>query len=291
VTTIVGENARDGFDYGAAFSRNLGWLTEAEQQQLRQSRVAIAGLGGVGGAHLLALARLGIGAFNIADLDTFEVANFNRQIGATMSHLGRAKVDVLAEMALDINPELDIRPFPDGIDSHNVHDFLQDADIYVDGLDFFVMDAREAVFAACAEKGIPAVTAAPLGWGAAWLVFAPGGMSYEDYFQMAGQSYHEKLRRFLVGLSPTGLELSSLVDPTRLDIDNQRGPSTPAGAFLCAAVVTTTTAKLLLGRGEVPVAPWSLHFDAFSGQCEAVERPGGMSHPEMQARLAAMRAA
>jgi tRNA A37 threonylcarbamoyladenosine dehydratase len=61
-------------DYATAFSRNLGWTTEWEQQALRARRVAIAGLGGVGGAHLLALARLGIGGFHIADLDRFDLA-------------------------------------------------------------------------------------------------------------------------------------------------------------------------------------------------------------------------
>lgn len=277
------------FDYQTAFSRNIGWVTEAEQQLLRHKRVAIAGLGGVGSAHLLALVRLGIGAFNIADLDTFDVVNFNRQLGATMSHIGRPKVEVLAEMARDVNPELDLRLFDSGVDEHNADEFLRGADLYVDGLDFFVMDEREAVFAACAERGIPAVTAAPLGWGAAWMVFTPDSMGFEDYFQMAGQPYEEKLRRFLVGLSPTGLELAPLVDPTRLDVGDQRGPSTPAGAFLCAGVACTTAAKLLLGRGEVLAAPWSLHFDAFSGQGATIERPEGIGHPEMQARLRALR--
>jgi len=84
------------FDYNHAFSRNIGWLTEDEQQRLRGARVAIAGLGGVGGFHLLTLARLGVGRFNIADLDRFELANFNRQAGASVSSLGRPKVEVLA---------------------------------------------------------------------------------------------------------------------------------------------------------------------------------------------------
>ena len=71
----------DGFSYHAAFARNLGWVTRAEQDSLRGKRVAIAGMGGVGGVHLLTLARLGIGAFHIADFDTFDIANFNRQAG------------------------------------------------------------------------------------------------------------------------------------------------------------------------------------------------------------------
>ena len=55
--------AAAAFSYDEAFSRNIGWITEWEQQSLRRKRVAIAGMGGVGGVHLLTLTRLGIGAF------------------------------------------------------------------------------------------------------------------------------------------------------------------------------------------------------------------------------------
>src|ERR1043166_1020757 len=94
------------FSYSDAFDRNLGWFTDYEQQALRNKTIAIAGMGGVGGVHLLTLARLGVANFKIADLDIFEAANFNRQLGATMSSLGHSTVDVLARMALDINPEI-----------------------------------------------------------------------------------------------------------------------------------------------------------------------------------------
>ena len=70
-----------GFNYKAAFSRNIGWVTEHEQETLSSKRVAIAGAGGVGGEHLVTLSRLGIQKFNISDFDEFEIHNFNRQAG------------------------------------------------------------------------------------------------------------------------------------------------------------------------------------------------------------------
>src|SRR5689334_23654968 len=103
------------FDYDIAFSRNLGWLSRDEQHALRGKRVAIAGLGGVGGIHLLTLARLGIGRFHLADFDRFDLANFNRQSGATVATLGEPKVDVLARMARDINPDVELTLFPEGV--------------------------------------------------------------------------------------------------------------------------------------------------------------------------------
>ncbi|MHB1287496.1 MAG: ThiF family adenylyltransferase, partial [Leptospirales bacterium] len=166
------------FIYTEAFSRNIGWITRGEQEVLRKKRVAIAGMGGVGGVHLLTLARLGIGAFNIADLDVFELANFNRQAGAMISTVGKSKVETLAKMALDINPELDLRIFHNGVTRDNVAEFLEGSDLYVDGMDFFAFQERQSIFSACHRQGIPATTAAPLGMGAALLNFIPGGMSF-----------------------------------------------------------------------------------------------------------------
>jgi len=76
------------FDYNLAFSRNIGWVKEQEQLLLQRQKIAIAGLGGVGGGYLIALSRLGVGKFNTSDLDVFELANFNRLAGAPISHIG-----------------------------------------------------------------------------------------------------------------------------------------------------------------------------------------------------------
>src|SRR5436190_24354207 len=135
------------FSYAAAFDRNIGWFTDWEQQTLRTKRVAIAGMGGVGGFHLLTLARLGIGSFSIADFDRFEAANFKRQIGATVSSLGRPKAEVLEEMARDIYPGLHISRFDHGVDTSNVEAFLDGADIFIDGFDFFALDIGRKVLA------------------------------------------------------------------------------------------------------------------------------------------------
>lgn len=267
------------FEYGAAFSRNLGWVTDTEQQILRSKRIAIAGLGGVGGSHLLTLTRLGIGNFTIADLDIFEQENFNRQAGASMRHVGREKIEVLEELALDINPELGLVKFSAGVTTENLDNFLDEVDLYVDSLDFFAVDIRQAVFAACAEKGIPAITAAPLGMGVAFLAFLPGQMTFEEYFRLAGQPEDEQLLRFLLGLSPAMLQVKYLVDDTRLDLNAHKGPSTPMACELCAGMAGTHALKILLNRGDVPAAPRGLHFDAYRNKMAKTWRPMGNNNP------------
>lgn len=277
------------FDYRQAFSRNLGWVTEEEQSILRDKRIAIAGMGGVGGSHLLTLARLGIGRFHIADFDAFDIQNFNRQAGALVSTLGRPKAAVLAERATDINPQLDLRLFPAGIAVANLDEFLEGVDLYVDSLDFFAMAIRRRVFAACCERDIPAITAAPLGMGVAYLAFLPGGMSFEDYFRLDGQSEQEQLVRFLVGLSPAMLQMRYLVDPSRVDLPRHRGPSTVMGCELCAGVAATEALKILLGRGPIAAAPKGLHFDAYRNRYVRTWRPGGNRNPLQRAILAVAR--
>ncbi|MCB9980533.1 MAG: ThiF family adenylyltransferase, partial [Rhodospirillales bacterium] len=166
------------FDYKEAFSRNLGLLTPHEQDLLKSKKVAIAGMGGVGGVHLQTLARMGISNFHIADMDVFELANFNRQAGAMVSTLHLPKADVLKRMAEDINPECKITVFSEGVTDENMEAFLDGVDVYVDGLDFFVLDVRARLFEKCREKGIPAVTVGPIGISSACLIFHPKGMSF-----------------------------------------------------------------------------------------------------------------
>ena len=277
------------FDYHTAFSRNIGWLTPMEQAILRGKRVAIAGLGGVGGSHLLTLTRLGIGAFTIADLDAFELANLNRQAGARISTMGQQKTDALCAMARDINPELVISTFDRGINDANIDGFLQEADLYVDGLDYFAVPARRTVFSACAKKAIPAVTAAPLGMGAAVLNFLPGGMSFEEYFQLEGQPEQEQLIRFLLGLSPRMLQRGYLVYPDAVDFARRRGPSTPMACDICAGMAATEALKILLGRGGVLSAPRGQQFDAYANRHVKTWRPGGNRNPLQRIGLAVAR--
>jgi molybdopterin/thiamine biosynthesis adenylyltransferase len=277
------------FDYDSAFERNIGWLTLAEQARLRDKRVAIAGLGGVGGIHLLTLARLGIARFRIADFDTFALANFNRQAGALVSTLDQPKVAVLQVMARDINPEVQIGAFAQGVDAGNIDAFLEGVDLYVDGLDFFAFDAREGMFKACAERRIPAITVAPLGMGAALLNFLPGSMSFEDYFGWRGQSEREKALRFLVGLAPRVLHADYLADASRVDLSARRGPSTIMACQLCAGIAATEALKILLGRGRVLAAPHGIHFDAYRNKLVHTWRPGGHRNPLQQLLMAVVR--
>ena len=87
------------------FSRTEALIGKENIEKLKNAKVAVFGLGGVGGHAVEALARAGIGHLVLVDYDTYDITNINRQIGALHSTIGRYKVDVMKERILDINPE------------------------------------------------------------------------------------------------------------------------------------------------------------------------------------------
>lgn len=270
------------FNYNDAFSRNIGWVTEEEQLKLKGSKAAIGGLGGVGGSHLIVLARMGIGRFSISDLDDFDYPNFNRQYGASCSTVGKPKAAVMEQVIRDINPEASITNFNEGINDQNLDEFLKDADIYVDSLDIFAVDIRRKVFARCWELGIPAITAAPMGMGTAILVFDPnrkGSMSFEDYFGLEGLSLEDQVVKFVIGVSPSVQQRKYLVAKTSVNFLKKKVPSLITGVELAAGVCCTHVLKILLNRGPVPVAPHGLHFDAYRNRLLHTWRPFGHKNP------------
>ena len=276
------------FDYDQAFSRNLGWVTKAEQLRLRNSTVAIGGMGGAGGHHLLALARMGVGNFRIADYDDFELVNFNRQSGATLDTLNLSKCDTMAAMAHSINPTAKIKVYREGLSDAVLDEFLNGADVYVDGLDFFAFDIREKTYATCSKLEVPAIIAVPLGMGAAWLCFMPGEMDFETYFRWGDHQKSEKALLFLAGLAPS-LMHRYLADPSTVNFEQGAGPSTAMAYYLCAGVAVTEAIKILLGRGKVTCAPHGLHFDAYLGRFKRTWLPRGNANPIQKIRMAALR--
>jgi len=278
------------FNYEEAFSRNIGWVTKEEQQKLRNTKVAIGGLGGVGGDHTIVLTRLGIGNFHISDLDDYDVPNFNRQAGANMSTLGKAKSAVMEETIKGINPEANVKNFDKGIDEDNLEEFLEGVDIYVDSLDIFCLDIRRKVFRRCYEKGIPTITAAPMGMGTAFLVFMPGKMSFDEYFAIVDPTantseaekeliFNDNIIRFVIGVSPSVQQRHYLVERSSVNFLKKKVPSTCMGISLAAGTLCTNVLKLILNRGEVIHAPHGLHFDAYRNKLIKTWRPWGNRNP------------
>lgn len=119
----------------------------------QKSHVAVIGIGGVGSWAAEALARSGIGAITLFDLDDICVSNINRQIHALQSSVGQMKVDAMAKRLLEINPDLDVRPKHTFVTPNNLADLLtQDMDYVFDATDS--VKAKTAIVAHCSRNKI-----------------------------------------------------------------------------------------------------------------------------------------
>lgn len=245
------------------FSRNIGFLSVDQQRHLLNSRVAVVGAGGVGGLHILTLARLGVGAFHIADPDTFEVANVSRQFGASQKTLGRNKAVVLAEMVRDINPQAEVVVFSEGISVDNADRFLEDCQVLVDGIDFFAFEVRRLLFRRARQNGIYAITSAPLGFGSTLQVFDPNGMSFDEYFGTSDQlSFTQNLAAFAAGLAPSPYHITYM-DLDKVDINKQKGPAVAPACTMATSLLSTEVVKIITGSQKVRAVPHYIQIDMY----------------------------
>lgn len=140
------------------FSRTAYVYGEDAVERLKRARVAVFGVGGVGGYICEALCRAGVGRIDIFDRDTVSLSNINRQIIALHSTVGREKVDVMKERMLDINPECEVNAYnvfylPENADEYELskYDYIADA---VD-----TVSAKLEIATRAYKLGIPVISA------------------------------------------------------------------------------------------------------------------------------------
>ena len=139
------------------FSRTELVLGKEAMEHLSRCRVAVFGIGGVGGYVCEALARSGVGTLDLVDNDTVCLSNINRQIIATGKTVGRYKTDVMKERILDINPDAEVNTYQCFFLPENASDFPFDKyDYVVDAID--TVTAKIELVMQCREKGIPIIS-------------------------------------------------------------------------------------------------------------------------------------
>lgn len=137
--------------YWERVDRNLGWLgnTEAEQRErqnrIRTSVVGVAGCGGIGGATADRLARMGVTHIKLADPETFDLSNINRQYGASVETVGKNKADVVAQLIHRMTPDVTIEVYAEGITEETARDFFSGCDYVLDKIEMYNIKARYAL--------------------------------------------------------------------------------------------------------------------------------------------------
>jgi molybdopterin/thiamine biosynthesis adenylyltransferase len=145
------------------YARNLNTFAPSDQARLLKSRVAVIGLGGLGGTVIECLSRAGVGYLVLVDHDEFEDHNLNRQLVCTQDLIGKAKASSAAERVMHVNGSISVEAFKDSLDSNNAERILTGCDMAVDCLD--TIESRFVLESATKKAGIPLVSAAVAGLG------------------------------------------------------------------------------------------------------------------------------
>lgn len=139
------------------FSRTELLLGKEGMERLKNARVAVVGVGGVGGYVCEALVRSGVGSFDLIDDDKVCLTNLNRQIIATRSTVGKYKVDVMKERMLDINPDVQVETYKCFFLPENADDFpFAEYDYVVDAVD--TVTAKIELVMKCQSMGVPIIS-------------------------------------------------------------------------------------------------------------------------------------
>ena len=131
------------------------------QLKLKQAKVCVVGVGGLGNPIVTRLAAMGVGNIRIVDRDVIELSNLHRQTMYDEDDVGQVKVEVAAKKLKKINPQVEIEVLPVSVNDYTALDVVDGCDVVIDALDS--VDARYSLNKACIEKKIPFVTGAAVG--------------------------------------------------------------------------------------------------------------------------------
>lgn len=145
---LVYDGQYDDDIYWKRVARNLGWLGDtdeqarARQERIRDCTIGVAGCGGIGGSIVDRLARLGVLHMKIADPDTFEYSNINRQLGAGVDTVGKNKAVVVGATVHQMTPDVTLEVHPEGISPDTVDEFVAGCDYIIDEIEPYEFRSR-----------------------------------------------------------------------------------------------------------------------------------------------------
>jgi len=255
--------------YQGSFCRNIGIFTEAEQERLKKSTIAVAGMGGVGGLLAERLIRLGVGNIKITDLGSFEQSNLNRQFGSSMLSLERNKAEVVYKEIRDINPEAKISYSNTGIKSEaDAIKFVDGCDLVIDEMDFGAW--KESIFLqrASRKRGIYYLFSGAIGFGALLSNFDPQGITLEEYNKLPPNEDLNSIKELsvpaerILPVVPSYANTAMSLDMLHEIIAGQRPvPTCSVGVGLASILAASEAINIILRRKEIVKAPQYIYID------------------------------
>lgn len=241
-------------DYWKMIERQTGILDKNEQLKLKKSKITVIGCGGIGGATLEMLTRMGVGELRIVDKDVFEISNINRQLMSKINNIGRPKTEVTLEELRTINPSLKIEQINEELTDENVYEMLNESHVVVDGLDNLF--TRIIVSRCSMELELPFIHGAIHGTMGQVTVFNNTTPSYEELFQLPSQG--KKLTD----------EIISRINNLNKEVPPVIGPV----PNIVGCIQAFEAVKIITNKGTSLMAPNVLMFDLLKEEAFTVVR-------------------
>jgi len=251
--------------YEKLFLRNQGYISDGLQQKIRSTKVLIAGCG-VGSTFAEAAIRMGFESLTLADGDTVDTSNLNRQ-AYSYSDVGTKKVTALSKRLKAINPQATIKEHDDWITVDNAASLVSGCDLIFDTIDFLDLVAITAVHDEANRHKKPIISAVSAGWGAAACYFPPTDsdvcmfrklFGLADYGSVKNDSYVEHFSQFIGRLAdeldPAVVQAMAKALTVMEDGTPCPAPHVSAGSFGVASLAVTMAARILNGD-KVATAP------------------------------------
>lgn len=244
--------------------RNLGLLSREEQTKLTNLTIGIAGCG-LGSQIAIALTRLGVGHFVIADADKVVGHNLNRQ-AFMANQIGRNKAGALTTLIKGINPTVSIAVWQKFITPENATKFASQADVVIDCIDPTCAGLRAsiALAKACQEQGKYYLFPLDVGWGARLYVFPPeGGITLEQFLKVEAKELERKEGFPFEILSRAFAPFPDYATKTFQDLTQGNLEAVPQviSATLTAAVLVVTAVVKIIRQEPLRLAPEFYAFD------------------------------
>jgi molybdopterin/thiamine biosynthesis adenylyltransferase len=270
--------------YKMLTERNLGILTQEQQNTISKARIAQAGVGG-NSDIVLTMAQLGFQHFTLADPDVFEVSNFNRQMGADLTSLGKKKVHHMRNLLHAMNPWTEVQVLPEGVTENNINFFLKDVQVVVEAMDIQAAPLKSKLTDDALSRGIPVFTSPSPGWGAALLFFdptrspsmsellgdPPSGEFSKNIHDDQELKWVHYLARLIYLSTPLNNGIPEGVMP-ELYTSRDAPSCISLACRLRASLIPTAVLKWLFHKEKLPCIPSVIHYDLYSNTIIVIKR-------------------
>jgi len=262
--------------YKSIFASNIGFFSETEQEKLRRSTIAIAGMGGVGGLTAERLIRLGIGRLKILDPEAFQQGSLNRQFGSSMLNLGQNRAEAVFKQTKDINPQARIQYSKTGIKTEDDAGlFVNGCDLVIDEMDFGLL--KESIFLqrAARRRGIYYMFAVDIGFGALIVIFDPNGLTLEEYDKLPPDVNLEDAQELRVPLERICPVMPSYAAPASDEADmilrevltgDRPAPTNSIGVGQASILAAIEAINIILKKRDIVCAPQYTYIDLIARQ-------------------------